>query len=178
MSLIPAEHLVFVDESGVHTAMTRLYARAPRGQRAIGAVPLSHYASLTILGALRLEGIVALATVPATTDSELFRLFVLQALVPALRPGDVVVWDNLKPHRSSGLQEAIAGAQATLLPLPPYSPDFSPMEPCWSKIKQQLRQTTQPRTSKALPAAVSKAAATITPADTRSWFLHCGYRLR
>ena len=110
-----AEDLVFVDESGASTAMTRTRGRAPRGERVIGRVPQGHWKTLTMLGAVRLEGLVAgatvpAATVPAATDTPLFKAFVAEALVPALREGDVVVWDNLAPHRAAGLEELVGSA--------------------------------------------------------------------
>ncbi|MGD0463961.1 MAG: transposase [Tepidisphaeraceae bacterium] len=124
--------LVFVDESGANTSLTPSRGRAPSGQRVIGAVPHGHWKTLTMLGALRLEGPVAEATVEAPTDSEVFRTFVKESLAPALRPGDVVVWDNLSPHRAAGVVEAVEARHAKVMPLSPYSPDFSPIEPSWS----------------------------------------------
>ncbi|HEX2971857.1 MAG TPA: transposase, partial [Tepidisphaeraceae bacterium] len=106
-----------------------------------------------------------------------FGAFVMHALVPALRKKDVVVWDNLQPHRAAGLQQALASAHASLLPLPPYSPDFSPMEPCWSKVKQHLRAV-EPRSPETLGTAVADAFASVTPVNIRGWFRHCGFCLR
>lgn len=174
-----AEDLVFVDESGASTAMTRTRGRAPRGERVIGRVPQGHWKTLTMLGAVRLEGLVAgatvpAATVPAATDTPLFKAFVAEALVPALREGDVVVWDNLAPHRAAGLEELVGSAGARLMPLPPYSPDFSPIEPCWSKVKQFLRSAGA-RDEQSLGEAAQRAFASITAADTRGWFQGCGY---
>lgn len=175
---MPAEDWVFVDESGAsasaNTAMTRTRGRAPPGERVVGHVPQGHWKTLTMLGAVRLGGVVAAATVPAATDTPVFRSFVEQALVPNLRKGDVVAWDNLSPHRAAGLAELIESAGARLMPLPPYSPDFSPIEPCWSKVKQFLRSAGA-RDEQSLGEAAQRAFAAVTEEDTRGWFRGCGY---
>jgi transposase len=171
---VPAKKLVFVDESGANTSMTRARGRAPRGERVPGAVPNGHWSTLTMIGALRLEGLAAAATVDAATDGPIFRSFVTNALVPALRRGDVVVWDNLSPHKAAGVAEAVEAAGASLMPLPPYSPDFSPIEPMWSKVKQDLRGA-EARTPTALGEAAADAFASVTAADARGWFGDCGY---
>jgi len=171
---VDVEKLVFVDESGVNTAMTRRRARASPGERAVGAVPQGHWKTLTILGALRLSGMAAAATIDASTDAGVFSAFVRHSLIPSLRAGDVVVWDNLSPHKTQEVREQIEQSEAELIPLPPYSPDLSPIEPCWSKVKQIVR-TTEPRTVDALGAATAEAFASITPADARGWFAKCGY---
>lgn len=171
---IDATKLVFVDESGVNTAMTRTRGRAPKGERVHGAVPHGDWKTVTMLGAIRLDGVAAAATAPFSTDSELFRVFVNQALVPALRSGDVVVWDGLAPHKAAGLKQAVQSAGADLLPLPPYSPDLNPIEPCWSKIKELVRSD-EPRNEQAIGLATTKAFAAVTATDTRGWFEHCGY---
>jgi transposase len=171
---VDVKKLVFVDESGVNTAMTRTRARASPGERAIGAVPQGHWKTLTMLGALRLSGMAAAATIDASTDAGVFGAFVRNSLVPSLRTGDVVVWDNLAPHKTQEVREQIEQKQAELIPLPPYSPDLSPIEPCWSKVKQFVR-TTEPRMVDALGTATAEAFASITPADARGWFAKCGY---
>jgi len=166
--------LVFVDESGANTAMTRTRGRAARGERVAGAVPHGHWQTLTMLGAIRLDGLAAAATVPSPTDSDVFRAFVETSLVPALRDGDVVVWDNLSPHRAGGVAEAVRAAGPELMPLPPYSPDFSPIEPCWSKVKEWLRAAGA-RSPDALGEAAAGAFAAVTADDARGWFESCGY---
>lgn len=168
-------HLVFVDESGVTRSMTRRYGRAPKGQRVPGAVPLGHWEVTTLIGALALDGVRASFSIDAATDAEVFQVFVQQVLRPLLCPGDVVVWDNLPAHKSADLRSVLESAHATLLPLPPYSPDFNPIEPCWSKIKQSLRSA-QARTTEALQQAIAQAFAAVTAADALGWFQHCGYR--
>ncbi len=171
---VDPKKLVFVDESGINTAMTRTRGRAAPGDRVSGAVPQGHWKTLTMLGALRLEGMAAAATIEAATDTDVFDSFVGQALVPALRGGDVVVWDNLSPHKAREVGQTIERAGATLMPLPPYSPDLSPIEPCWSKVKGHVRDV-EARTAETLGQAAAQGFASVTAADARGWFRHCGY---
>lgn len=144
VAAVDPKRLVFVDESGINTAMTRTRGRAPPGERVPGAVPRGHWTTLTMIGALRLEGMAAEVTVDAATDTDVFGVFVHDALVPALRPGDAVVWDGLSPHRAPWIREEVERARATLLPLPPYSPDLSPIEPCCSASSRKV-QLANPR---------------------------------
>jgi transposase len=130
----------------------------------------------TLIGALALDGIRASFTVDSAADTDVFHAFVEQALLPTLRPADVVIWDNLPAHKAPELKAILESAQATLLPLPPYSPDFNPIEQCWSKVKEFLRAA-EARTEEALQQAIAEAFATITASDARGWFQHCGYRL-
>jgi len=171
---VDPKRFVFVDESGINTSMTRTRGRAPPGERVLGAVPQGHWKTLTMLGALRLDGIAAAATVDAATDADVFGVFVRQALVPALRPGDVVVWDNLAPHKAAHVEQELERARAKLMPLPPYSPDLSPIEPCWSKVKGHVRDAA-PRTVEALGRAAAEGFDKVTAADARGWFEKCGY---
>jgi transposase len=173
---IEPKKLVFIDESGATTSMARLRARALRGERVTGAVPHGHWKVMTMLGALRTRGIAAATTVLAPTDGEIFRLFITQALVPVLHRGDVVVMDNLGAHKVSGVCHAIEKAGARLLYLPPYSPDFSPIEPCWSKVKEAMRSISA-RTPQDLSQAAAKAFERVSSNDARGWFRHCGYTL-
>ena len=166
----------FVDESGVNLAMTRLYGRAPRGERAVGSTPINYGSNITIIGALGVGGLDALMTVEGATDGEVFRAYVERALCPSLRPGEVVVMDNLGAHKVSGIREAIESRGARLIYLPPYSPDLSPIERCWSKIKTALRAAGA-RTRRALERAIKQAIATVSESDALAWFAHCGYRL-
>ena len=165
-----------IDESGITIALTRLYGRAPRGERVLDSAPQNYGQNVTMLGALSCTGLEAVMTVEGATDSDVFRAYVREVLCPTLREGDVVVADNLSAHKAAGVQEAIAATGARLLYLPPYSPDLNPIERCWSKIKTFLRAT-KARTREALDAAVARALATITEADARAWFAHCGYVL-
>ena len=132
--------LIFVDESGIDTRMTRRFARAKRGERARGAVPFGRWRRLTLVGALGLGGLIAAMSVAAPTDTAVFRAFVEQVLAPALRdrPGALVVMDNLAPHKATIVHEAIRAAGLEPRLLPRYSPDLNPIEPCWSKIKTLL----------------------------------------
>jgi transposase len=158
----------------VTRSRTRRYGRAPKGERVPGAVPLGHGEVTTLIGALSLDGLRARFSVDAATDADLFQVFVEQILQPALRPGDVVVWDNLPAHKAPKLRPRIEAAQATLLPLPPYSPDFNPIEQGWSKVKQFLRAA-EARTKETLEQAIANAFAGVTASDARGWFHHCGY---
>ena len=168
--------LKFIDESGINIAMTRLYGRAPRGARALGRAPQNYGQNVTILGALSCTGLEAVMTIEGATDSDVCRAYVQEVRCPTLNEGDSVSADNLAAHKAAGVQEAIAANGAQLLYLPPYSPDLNPIEPCWSKIKTFLRAA-KARTRPALEEAVTWALATITEADARAWFAHCGYVL-
>jgi transposase len=166
----------FVDESGVNIAMTPLYGRAPRGERVVGSVPQNYGSNLTMIAALGVSGLAALMTVEGATDGEAFRVWTEQVLCPTLEKGDVVVMDNLGAHKVSGIREAIEGRGAKLIYLPPYSPDLSPIERCWSKIKAALRAIGA-RTRRKLEKAIKQALSTITESDALAWFAHCGYEL-
>jgi transposase len=166
--------LIFVDETGSHLDMARTYAWAPRGHRAYAAKPRNRGRAVTLIGALGVNGLVATMTVEGGTDGEVFRSYVKQVLVPQLRPGHVVIMDNLKAHKVTGIREAIEAAHATLRYLPSYSPDLSPIELCWSKAKTILR-TRAARTREVLELAWTDAVASVTPSDARHWFAHCGY---
>ncbi len=166
----------FIDESGINLAMTRLYGRAPRGERALGSAPQNYGQNVTILGALSCTGLEAVMTIEGATDADVFRAYVREVLCPTLREGDLVIADNLSAHKAAGVQEAIAASGARLLYLPPYSPDLNPIERCWAKIKTFLRAA-KARTREALDAAVMHALATVTESDARAWFAHSGYVL-
>jgi transposase len=171
----PAE-LIFVDESGVDTRMTRRFARAPRGERARGAVPCGRWRRLTLIGALDLGGLAAAMTVVAATSTAVFRAFVEQVLAPALRdrPGTLVVMDNLAPHKAAVVHEAIRAAGLEPRLLPRYSPDLNPIEQCWSKIKTLLRAR-EARSLDELDRELPAVLAAVTAEDARGWFRRCGY---
>ena len=154
--------------------MTRRYARAPRGQRAYGSVPRNHGRNLSVIGALGIEGMVSTMSVEGAVDTDVFDIFVARVLVPALWRGDIVLLDNLSVHHASGIAQAVKAAQGHVLFLPPYSPDFSPLEHCWAKVKTCLRSSAA-RTRRRLEAALSTALTRIQPEDIRGWFTHCGY---
>jgi transposase len=174
---LDVRRLKFVDESGVNLAMTRRYGRAPRGIRVIGSVPQNYGSNVTMLGTLGAQGLQAVMTVEGATDAEVFRAYVKRVLGPTLRPGDIIVMDNLRAHKAVGVQQALARRGARLLYLPPYSPDLSPIEPCWSKVKTALRKA-EARVRDALDTAITRALSTITVTDAHSWFAYCGYALR
>lgn len=166
--------MIFIDETGSHIDMARAYAWAPRGQRAHAAKPRNRGQAVTLIGALGVNGLVATMTVTGGTDGAVFRSYVDQVLVPHLRPGNVVIMDNLKAHKVAGIREAIEAAHATLRYLPAYSPDLSPIELCWSKVKTNLRARAA-RTRETLELAWTDALETVTASDARQWFAHCGY---
>lgn len=169
---IEAKRLIFLDETGVTTAMAPAYARSPRGQRAYGSVP-AVWETVTLLTALRLDGVHSPLVFPGSTDTEVFRTYVDQMLVPELRPGDVVVFDNLKPHLAAGIEESISAKKAEVLRLPPYSPDYSPIEEMFSKVKQLLRRSAA-RTRGRLYQVIGEALRQVTPEDILGWFQHSG----
>jgi transposase len=171
---VAIEDLVFVDESGITTQMSRAYGRAPMGQRVREAIPAGHWRTLTLLGALTIAGPLATMTIEAATDAEVFLAYLEQALCPKLRAGHVVVMDNLATHKVAAVREKIEATGARLVYLPPYSPDFNPIEPCWGKLKQYLRGL-KARTVETLEQGVTQALATITPENALAWFEHCGY---
>ena len=154
--------------------MTRLYARAPRGQRARATKPVNRGRHLTMLGALSLHGLGAAMTIEGFTDGAVFLAFLREVLVPQLRPGQVLIMDNLKAHQVAGVADSCAAAGVRLLSLPPYSPDLSPIEECWSKVKTLLRAKAA-RTLEALEQAIAEALAAITSQDAHGWFAHAGY---
>ncbi len=154
--------------------MTRLRGRAPRGQRVQAAAPCGHWQTTTMISSIRLDGSTAAMTIPGATDTEVFRAYVAQVLCPTLRPGDVVIMDNLAPHKSDPTLELITAAGAEVLFLPAYSPDFNPIEKMWSKIKARLRST-EARTPEALVTAIGDALAKVTAQDALGWFVSCGY---
>jgi len=154
--------------------MTPRYGRAPRGERVVGAAPRNHGPNTTLVAALSLSGVTAAMTVEGALDRAAFDAFVAEVLVPSLRPGQVVVWDNLSVHKSAVAQRLIAARACQLLWLPPYSPDFTPIESAFSKLKTGMRRTGA-RTRDGLDAAISAGLATITAIDAQGWFAHCGY---
>jgi transposase len=167
---------VFVDESAVNTAMTRRYGRAPRGERAHDSAPRNYGTHTSVIGAMGLRGLVATLAVEGAVDAEVFNAYAERVLGPRLRRGDVVVLDNLTAHRASRVEQVAEARGAQVLWLPPYSPDYSPIEQCWSKIKSHLRGA-KARTREHLEEALAAALRLVTKADIRGWFKHCGYSL-
>lgn len=175
MEEIEASRLVFVDESGAKTNMTRLRGRAPRGQRVYDSAPHGHWHTTTMLSSMRLDSSTACMVVDGATDTDIFTAYVRNALVPSLRQGDIVVMDNLAPHKSPAIFQAIQEAGAHLLYLPPYSPDLNPIEKMWSKVKEALR-TFAARTQDELVDVIAKALRSVNASDAQGWFILCGYR--
>lgn len=167
--------LVFLDESGAKTNMTRLYGRSFDGQRLADTTPHGHWCTTTMLSSIRQDGSTAAMVIEGSTDTAVFQAYVMEVLIPTLRPNDIVVMDNLSPHKSTGIAEAIEAAGAEVWFLPPYSPDFNPIEKMWSKIKSFLRSV-KARTYEALLEAIAEALKTITASDAIGWFESCGYR--
>jgi transposase len=171
--LDPAK-LVFIDETGAKTNMTRTHGYAPRGERLVDAAPHGHWHTTTFVGGLTLRGFVAPMVVDGAVNGAVFRAYVRQVLVPDLRRGDVVVMDNLGSHAVAGVREAIEGAGCRLLFLPPYSPDLNPIENAFSKLKGLLRKAAE-RTVDGLWSAVGRLLGCFTRRECRNYFRHCGY---
>lgn len=176
MADVPTQRLVFVDETGTHTRMTPLYARAPRGERAYGHVPRNHTRNTTLVAALTLAGLDAPMVLEGAMDREVFVAWLRHFLVPTLSAGQVVVMDNLNVHKGTQVRQIIEGADCTLRYLPAYSPDFSPIEGAYSKVKARVRRAGK-RQQDELEGAIGEAVAAVTAQDAAGWFAHCGYRL-
>jgi transposase len=171
---LPAADLVFVDETSTQTAMTLHYAYAPRGRRANASAPRNHGPNVTLVSALTLAGSGPALVLEGALTTEGFMAYIEQLLVPVLRPGQVVIVDNLAVHTNARIRQAIERAQCTLRFLPPYSPDFNPIEWAIAKLKAKLRRAAS-RSFETLVLAIRDALAAITPADARGWFYGCGY---
>ena len=168
------ERLVFIDETSANTAMARRYGRAPRGERCRIAVPHGHYKTTTVTAALRASGLVATAMFDGATNGPRFRTYVKETLVPTLRPGDTVILDNLASHKVAGVREAVEAAGASLLYLPPYSPDFNPIEMAFAKLKALLRSIGA-RTVAELWIAIPDAIQAFLPEECRNYLTAAGY---
>jgi len=169
------EKLVFIDESGAKTNMTRLYGRAKQGQRAIDNAPSGHWSTTTMISSMRLDGSTACMVADGATNKDVFQAYVEHILLPTLETGDIVVVDNLSAHKNKKVRDIIESVGAQLWFLPPYSPDLNPIEKMWSKIKAILR-TLKVRTEKALIKAIAKALEAVTASDAKGWFKSCGYQ--
>jgi transposase len=165
---------IFVDECGTHIALTPLYARSPRGTRAVGKVPRNTGANTTLIASLSLNGMGEALILEGAADGGAFEAYIEQVLAPSLQPGQTVVLDNLNTHHGVRVREAIEAKGCHLVFLPSYSPDLSPIEQAFSKLKTCLRRTGA-RTPEALQEAIAQALEEITDQDARSWFTHCGY---
>jgi transposase len=169
--------LVFLDECGTHTALTRRRARAPRGVRARGSVPRNRGPVTTLIAGVSLAGMSPAMTVQGGTDTAVFATYLAKVLLPSLAAGTVLVVDNLGAHQPEPIRELVAAAGCELVFLPAYSPDLSPVEEAFSKIKA-LVKAAGARTRAALDAAIADALAAVTPADADGWFTHAGYLSR
>jgi transposase len=167
--------LVFVDEMGTHTALAPLYAYAPVGERAFFEIPRNRGTNTTLLSSLHHEGMGPSMAVEGATTKEVFEAYVEHFLAPALKPGQVVVMDNLGAHRPKRVRELIETRGCMLLYLPPYSPDLNPIEEAFSKVKHILRKIGA-RTKEALVEAMGRALGAVSTEDVRGFFAHCGYR--
>jgi transposase len=174
MLTLKAHQLLFLDEFGLNLALARLYARAPENQRAYAQKPLNKGQNHTGVGVLGLSGLQATAVFEGGMKGERFLSYVKEHLVPILQRGQIVFLDNLSAHKVDGVREAIEATGATLRYLPAYSPDFSPIEPCWSKVKNELRREAA-RTAETLREAAAGAFTTVAAQDAQGWFTHCGY---
>jgi transposase len=170
------DQLKFIDECGVHLGLTRLYGRAAPGQRVVEATIAYSGPNYTLVAALSLHQVSAPWLLEGALNGVAFETYVDQVLAPTLRPGDVVVIDNLSAHKGVAIRAAIEARQAQVVFLPPYSPDLNPIEKCWAKVKTALRAA-KAQTFDALVEAVRDALHTVTPNDAAAWFAHCGYAI-
>ena len=174
VNALPAQQMVFVDECGSNIALTPLYARAPKGERAQGRVPRNRGKNTTLIASLSLEGMGAAMILEGSANGAAFELYVEQLLAPSLHAGQIVVMDNLRAQKGERVRQAIEAKGCHVLFLPGYSPDFSPIEETFSKLKSDLRRAGA-RTREALEQALCQALLTVTAQDARGWFRHCGY---
>lgn len=166
--------MIFLDESGAKTNLTRLCGRAPKGRRVHASTPHGRWQTTTMISSIRLDGMTACMTLEGTTDTESFRAYIEAVLVPTLRPNDIVVMDNLSPHKSDPTLALITRAGAHVRFLPAYSPDLNPIEKMWSKVKALLRGI-EARTPADLVKAIGQALGQVTAQDALGWFVSCGY---
>lgn len=171
---IDASRIIFVDEAAVNKGMARTHARAPVGQRAYGRKPHNWGPRYSLIGALGFTGLLCAMFWEGYVDKEVFIAFVQEYLVPELKKGDVVIWDNYSVHKGAEIARLIHDAGAVVLFLPPYSPELSPIEECWSKIKNFMKKA-EARTKESLFEAFSQAYETISTSDAQGWFNNCGY---
>jgi transposase len=173
LDLDPAR-LVFIDETWASTAMARMRGRAPRGERLRAGVPHGHWKTTTVVAGLRRTGLIAPMVLDGPINGEWFRAYLRQVLVPELAPGDVVIMDNLGSHKGAAVREAVEAAGANLLYLPPYSPDFNPIENAFAKLKALLRKAAR-RTVASLWDAIGELVTVFTPQECANYFAAAGY---
>jgi transposase len=171
---VAAGRLIFIDETWAKTNMTRLHGRCPRGERLVAKVPHGHWKTLTFVAGLRCDGVVAPCVFDGPINAESFLAWVVQFLAPTLKPGDIVVMDNLSSHKNIGVRAAIKAAGAKLFFLPPYSPDLNPIEKAFSKLKTLLRKENA-RTFEQVEKCIAALLKTITPDECVNYFKAAGY---
>ena len=174
---IPREKMVFIDEAGSNLAMTRLRGRALAGEQVSTKVPRNRGLNTTMIGALCLKGMRAIMTIECGTSTGVFSAFLLQVLIPVLNPGDVLFLDNAGAHKAQRIQAILRKFNIRALFLPPYSPEYNPIELAWSKIKERLR-TAGARTRVKLRQAIGEAVDAVSSQDADGWFGHCGYPMQ
>jgi transposase len=174
VSGIDPKQLIFIDEAAVNTAMTRRFGWAAPGERVIDKVPRNYGAQTSLISAIALRGLVATMSLEGAVDTLAFDAYISEVLRPKLKAGDVVILDNLNVHKASQIEQVAKQRGARVIWLPPYSPDYSPIEQCWSKIKQLLRAA-KARTREELESALSEALKLVAKSDICGWFNHCGY---
>lgn len=173
-SKLDSDHLVFIDETGTSTNMARLRGRAPRGERLIGKVPYGHWKTTTFVAGLRSTALTAPCVIDGPMNGNAFLAYVEQVLAPTLKPGDIVVLDNLSAHKVPGVREAIEATGARLLYLPPYSPDFNPIEQLFAKLKALLRKAAE-RSIESLWSRIAALLSAFTPQECANYFRSAGY---
>jgi len=174
MTQYPANRLIFIDESGSNLSSSRLYARSFGGHRIRMPKPYVRGHHYSLISAISLDGVQTSLYGTWATDATIFETFIEKCLLPTLKAGDIVIMDNVKFHKTSRVQQCIQSVNATLKFLPPYSPDFSPIELMWSKIKSIIKQY-EPRTDQQFKKIIKIAFKAVTLSDLAGWFKHCGY---
>jgi transposase len=172
---VDADRLVFVDEMGANVSLSALYAWSRKGERAFGSAPRNWGKNVTLLASITEEGLGPCLAVEGSTTREIFEAYLEGVLAPTLRPSQILVMDNLSAHKGARVKEIVEGRGAELLYLPPYSPDFNPIEEAFSKVKGLLRRA-EARTREALIDAIGRALSAVTTQDARGFFAHRGYR--
>ena len=170
------QKLVFIDESGVNTGMTRLYGRALKNERVLDAVPDVRFARTTVLSSVRMDGTIVPCVFDDALNGDIFKEYIKQFLIPTLKPGDIIVMDNLSSHKVNGVVDMIEAVGAKVKFLPPYSPDFNPIELMWSKMKAIVRKL-KIRSKEPLDDAIATALNDVSVPDIVNWFAHDGYAL-